>query len=104
MDAAKKAFEKLLLERIDEAESKTGHTFSDLRDMIAELGGWQAAKRLVSPGTAGTFSYGFKLLASQGLLRCSVEQSVIDSDGNGLFDEADISNARARVTMANMIL
>lgn len=103
-DFAETEFQKVLLERIDEAESVTSYSFAGIRKMIDELGGVQAAKRLVSPGSTGALHPGFKVLAGAGLLRCSVEQTVIDFADAGLFDDAEVSNARARIAMAKMLL
>ena len=71
-------FAALVEKRLTDAEGRTGHTFSDLRELIKDKGAMQAAQMLLSPSSTGTFPYGFKVLAANNLLSHSIEQAVLD--------------------------
>lgn len=96
-------FQAVVLARLDEASQLLGHSFAKLRDLIAERGGVDAARYLMSPSTVGTFTYGFKLLVSSGLLSHTIEQAVIDFEHTKLFTSDQISKARATIATAKLL-
>jgi hypothetical protein len=103
MSPEESAFADLVESRLTEAERLTGYRFPDLRSLIKGKGAAEAARMLLSPSSVGSFTPGFRVLASHGLLSHSIEQAVIDSVSSGLFTDLHISNARDRLAMAKMI-
>jgi hypothetical protein len=101
--SAEEKFCQNVVRRIDEATRLTGHWFPDLRELFKKLGELEAVRLLVSPGTGAGFTYGFRILASAGLLHLSIEQAVIDFAHSGLFTDEQISKARATLAMARML-
>lgn len=97
-------FAALVARRLSEAELLTGHRFSELHALIAEKGYVNAARLLLNPASTGVLTYGFKILASVDLLHLSIEQSVLDFAGSGLFTTEQISKAKAQLIIAKMLL
>jgi len=96
-------FENLVLENLARATCETGHYFSDLHELFRKMGVIETARLLMSPGMGAGFTYGFRILATAGLLHLSIEQAVIDFTHSGLFTDEQISKARATLAMARML-
>src|ERR1700756_1060951 len=89
-------FEKLVLNRLDEAERRTSHPFFGARRLIAEMGAVKAAKKLLDP-TAGKIHEGLQALIDYKLVHLSIEQAVIDFADRDCFTDDEISTAKVRL-------
>jgi hypothetical protein len=94
-------FKAALFARFDEAEAAIpGYKFTIIREMIEERGAIVTAKHLVDLNKIASIQYGLDVLAKNDLLRCSVEQAVVDFADCGEFSPADIDSSKARLLIA----
>ena len=97
-------FEKVLRERIQEAKALIGYSFHLLLKAIDEDGAVPTARRLIGPSNSDTFSQGLKELHAHGLLRYSVEQTVIDFVDKGyVFDASDKKAAEDKLRAVRLL-
>lgn len=93
-------YEEHALGRLAEAEKLLGYTFVGVRKLFAEKGAVAATIHLLDPGRSGSQG-GFTLLAENGLLANSLEQSVLDFPASGLFPRLTLLSARLRLDITH---
>jgi len=92
-------FKEHVLANIEKAESEIDHSFMGLRELIEQHGAVPVAKMLVDINNVLKSFGGFQVLAQHNLEHLSVEQAIIDFADSGLFTEAEIDTARARLSI-----
>jgi hypothetical protein len=94
------AFEKLVLDRLDQAQQLIGYPFTTARVLIQNVGAVQAARILLNPNE-GKIHDGLQALCHHELGHFSVEQAVIDFEDRTVFTDDERSTAKARLYYAN---
>ncbi|MCC8978659.1 hypothetical protein [Bradyrhizobium acaciae] len=100
-------FEAIVQQRICEAAKITGYPFLGLRNLVRELGAYGTAKQLIAPTpqNLGRFPKGLRVLFDHGLLRYSIEQTVIEFGQSGrLFAAEDMQHAEDRLALIRAVL
>lgn len=87
-------FEQQMMEVYRAAKRECGYNATYFLNMLHKLGGLQTAKRLLS--TEGA-QYGFEKLWECGRLDLTVECLVLKPKYHGLFEEAELDQARKRL-------
>lgn len=91
-------FERVVRDRMAMAKAATGHSFHYVIDGLEKEGPVGLARRYIAPGQE--LQDGLKVLGRAGLLRLSVEQTIIDFHNRGYIfsaDEADAARERLRL-------
>jgi len=88
------AFHQAMLGVYRRAKEECGYKATRFVQMVTELGGLEAAKRLLH---SGDISYGFEKLWELGRLDISMEALVIDPKWQDLFTEEEVATARMRL-------
>lgn len=91
-------FERVVRDRMAMAKAATGHSFYYLLSGVDDIGAVVLARRYIAPGRE--LHEGLKILKQFGLLRLSVEQTIIDFHNKGYIfsaDEADAARDRLRL-------
>lgn len=84
------------------AQAETGHSFYYLLEGLNEVGAVALARRYIEPGRE--LHEGLKILAQAGLLRLSVEQTIIDFSSKGyIFSAAEADAARERLRLVRLL-
>lgn len=100
-----KLFERVVRERIAAAKQATGHSFYRLLEALDKEGAVNAARRFIDPRHSETFQDGLRRLKRAGLLRLSVEQTIIDFNGRGfIFTDAEAQAARDRLEIVKLLV
>ena len=98
-------FDRVVRERIAIAIAKTGHRFYGLLKALDEDGAVKTARRSIGPAYRQTFQDGLRELRRAGLLKLSVEQTIIDFHDRGyIFTAAEAKAARERLRLVQLLL
>ena len=90
-----------LIRRLDKARDELAIDFKKMREAIATNTAVGAAKYFISPDRDGKLHEGLLSLARVNRTNLSLEQAVIDFKDEGLFTDAEVASARARLYYAN---
>jgi hypothetical protein len=96
-------FEAYVLSKLDEAEMQLGFVFSGLRSLIGDKGAAGAARYLLDPANIGHPFQGFRRMAENALVNCSIEAAVVQFQDSGLFARPIIETAKVRLLLASRI-
>lgn len=98
-------FESVIRDRIATAKDATGHSFYLLIEAIDRDGAVAVARRFIDPRHFQTFQDGLRELKRAGLLRLSVEQTIIDFHGKGyIFSDDEAEAARGRLNIIKLLV
>lgn len=98
-------FERVLRNRIDMAREATGHSFFYLLEGIENEGAVKLARRYIASKNVDHFQDGLKILKRFGLLRLSVEQTIIDFNSRGyIFSDEEAQAARDRLQIVELLV
>ncbi|MDO8979267.1 MAG: hypothetical protein Q7V17_08560 [Afipia sp.] len=98
-------FERVVRDRIAMATAATGHSFYYLLDGLEKKGAVALARRYIDPRNAQDFQEGLKVLKHAGLLRLSVEQTIINFHDRGyIFSAAEADAARERLRTVELLV
>src|SRR5689334_18619125 len=97
--AAYARFEEHLPKVLGEAIELTGDQYGYVRNLIADLDAVEVAKLLVDPNEVRDPPTGFRRLMEHDLARLTIEQAIVEFADSGLFTEAEVETARARLAI-----
>ena len=98
-------FERVVRDRIALAKTATGHSFYYLLDGLEKEGAVALARRYIDPRNSQDLQEGLKILKRTGLLRLSVEQTIIDFHEKGyIFSAAEAEAARERLRIVELLV
>ncbi len=92
-------FQQHVLEKLCEAEERTGDPLGSIRNLIADLGAVPVARMLVDPSDVRDPPAGFLRLLEYDLARLTIEQAILDFAHTGLFTANEVETAKARLAM-----
>ena len=97
--ALRARFQEHILEKLREAEELTGDPLGSIRNLVVDLGAVPVARMLVDPQDVRDPPAGFLRLLEHDLARLTIEQAIVDFAHAGLFTEAEIETAKARLAI-----
>ena len=96
---ARARFQEQVLKMLGEAIELTGDEYGYVRNLIVDLGAVEVAKMLVDPNEVRDPPTGFLRLMEHDLARLTIEQAIVDFADSGLFTDAEIEAAKARLAI-----
>ena len=94
MDELERRFHRAMVGIYEQAKRETGYNATRFLQMVSEIGGLEAARRLLA---APAVSDGFTALWERGRLDLTVETLVLSEDYRELFSEDEREGAAARL-------
>ncbi|MCK4375611.1 MAG: hypothetical protein KAX19_09790 [Candidatus Brocadiae bacterium] len=94
METLEEQFHKAMIAVYERARDECGYNATRFLQMVMDLGGLEAAKRLLD---SDKVSSGLTKLWELGRLDISMEALVIDPKWQGLFTEEEVATARQRL-------
>lgn len=95
--ALRARFQLHVLEKLRKAEELTGDPLGSIRNLIVDLGAVPVARMLVDPQDVRNPPTGFLRLLEHDLARLTIEQAIVDFAHTGLFTDAEVETAKARL-------
>ncbi len=100
MEALEEQFHRAMIGVYERAWDECGHRATRFLQLVTDLDGVEAARRLLRPGPP---SYGFEKLWELGHLDITMEALVVDPKWQTLFTEEEIAIARQRLVDCDYI-